>query len=193
MNQELEMRFVEFKAFYEYDKEYHESIEELIRRYAEELRLRKALDADTNSCIISKLLLMKTSAYLELHKNNIEGFKKGIDAVKVVLNELLNEFLFEESDDLQVTNKSSSNPDKEIGKSQTVVVLGKMMKDIEHNYNVAVYAYGEWVERKPEHYDEVLLKFNEAVKDKPVEPTPPPSPEKKKKKKGKKKKSGRRR
>ncbi len=188
MNQE---QYDEFKAFYQYDKEYHDNIEVHLRDIVNTLKKRKELfqddDDEADDCVIYKVLVLEGMAYMELHKDNIERFNEHIGALKDILNEALNKTLFDEEETLKGTNKLSSTPDKDMGETQIALYLGDMMKEIEHNYNISLRSCKEWLEKKPEHYDEIMLKYSCEESDEP-----PPSPEKKKKK-GKKKKGGRRR
>ena len=190
MNQ---LKYDEFKAFYQYDKDYHENIEAMLQDIVDEMNLRKELftEEEENACIVSRVLRMEGKAYMELHMDNIEGFKDAIDYVKSLMNHCLDMCLFEEEEALKGTDKSTSKPQKDMGETEIALALGKMMKDTEHNYNLSLEAYEKWLERKPEYYDEICLIYNKVESDEPVEPPTPP--EKKKKKKGKKKKAGRRR
>jgi hypothetical protein len=187
MNQ---LKYDEFKAFYQYDKMYHDNIEVFLRDIVNTLKRKTETfkdDEERDECVIYRILVLEGMAYMELHEDNIERFKELIGDVKNILNDTLNKTLFDEEETMKGTNKSSSTPDKVIGETQLVVLLGGIMKETEHNYNLSLKAYEEWLEKKPEHYEKIMLKYSCEERDEP-----PPSPEKKKKK-GKKKKGGRRR
>ena len=186
MNQ---LKYDEFKAFYQYDKDYHENILDMLRDIVDEMNLRKEhfTEEQENACVVSQVLRVEGKAYMELHMDNIEGFKEAIDYTKSLMNHCLDMCLFEEEEALKGSSKSSSKPQKDMGESEIALALGKMMKDTEHNYNLSLTAYEEWLNRKPKDYDEICLKYSK------VESVEPPTPPKEKKKKKKGKKAGRRR
>jgi len=216
MNQEQEQKLMkiqenytpekltEFKEFHGFEVKYFAEIEDLLRSLVAEIHHRQSTltEKQAENCVITKCLHLEGQAYMELHKNNIQAYKKYIGVCKDLLNLLLNQLLFKEDKDVVVAGvtKSSSSPEEAMKENEMALSIADMMKKVEFNYQLSLTNYITLL-KKPDGYDEFMADYEvlyeaqeeSEVKDIKAE-APAPAPEKKKKKKkGKKKKGGKRR
>jgi len=222
MNQEQEQKLMkiqenytpekltEFKEFHGFEVKYYAEIEDLLRSLVAEIHHRQSTltEEQAENCVITKCLHLEGQAYMELHKNNIQAYKKYIGVCKDLLNLLLNQLLFKEDKDVVVAGvtKSSSSPEEAMKENEMALSIADMMKKVEFNYQLSLTNYIT-LQEKPDGYDEFMAEVKSDIDDEVLyeaqeesevkdikAEAPAPAPEKKKKKKkGKKKKGGKRR
>jgi len=222
MNQEQEQKLMkiqenytqekltEFKEFHGFEVKYFAEIEDLLRSLVAEIHQRTSIltKKQAENCVITKCLHLEGQAYMELHKNNIQAYKKYIGVCKDLLNLLLNQLLFKEDKDVVVAGvtKSSSSPEEAMKENEMALSIADMMKKVEFNYQLSLTNYITLL-KKPDGYDEFMAEVKSDIDDEVLyeaqeesevkdikAEAPVPAPEKKKKKKkGKKKKGGKRR